>query len=430
MDKPDISRRNLLKGGGALTGFSMLRAAFPSSALSQSDEEVLPWFDQPPPDVVDNVQPWEKLDTWITPIERFFNVNHYGQPTSLDESTWRLDIGGLVSRPRSLTVDEIKARQRRAQFFTLECSGDNGFPNFSSAIGNAEWAGTPLAPLLHEAGILEQGIEVVFYGIDSGEVTIRDNDGILRRGRTGHVEKGADGNLDLTITEQFARSMSVQEALHPANLLCYEMNGATLPVEHGFPLRLIAPGWFGVANVKWLTRIEIIDQRYAGRLMARDYVNIREQERNGQTVWMFTTVSHILLKSAPGRVVRRNGRYAVRGAAWGAPIAAVQVQIDGGPWLDARLEGAEGARHWEDHTEDLPMTSSDHWGFDRRRSRGYTWRFWTFEWGRPSPGKHTVRSRAFDVDGNMQPAPTDPFIADKVTYWESSGQITREVVIS
>lgn len=139
----------------------------------------------------------------------------------------------------------------------------------------------------------------------------------------GMWRKDPDGNLDLTITEQFARSMSVREALHPANLLCYEMNGTTLPVEHGFPLRLIAPGWFGVANVKWLTRIEIIDQRYAGRLMARDYVNIREQQRNGQTVWTFTTVSHILLKSAPGRVVRRNGRYAVRGAAWGAPIAAV-----------------------------------------------------------------------------------------------------------
>lgn len=189
MEKPDISRRNLLKGGGALTGLSLLRVAFPSSALSASDEEVLPWFDQPPPDVADNLHPWEELDTWITPIERFFNVNHYGQPTSLDESTWRLDIGGLVSRPKSLTVDEIKARQRREQFFTLECSGDNGFDFFSSAIGNAQWAGTPLAPLLHEAGILENGIEVVFYGVDSGTVTIRDNVGILRPGRTGHVEK-------------------------------------------------------------------------------------------------------------------------------------------------------------------------------------------------------------------------------------------------
>ena len=116
------------------------------------------------------------------------------------------------------------------------------------------------------------------------------------------------------------------------------MNGEPLPPEHGFPVRLIAPGWYGVANVKWLTRIEVRDHRYAGRLMGRDYVSIREEQREGQTVWTFTTVSHTRLKSAPARVTRRNGRYSTLGAAWGAPIAAVQVQIDEGPWLAARLE--------------------------------------------------------------------------------------------
>src|SRR5690348_18297855 len=103
--------------------------------------------------------------------------------------------------------------------------------------------------------------------------------------------------------------MSLDEALNRDNLLCYEMNGKPLPPEHGFPVRLIAPGWYGVANVKWLTRIEILDHRYTNRFMARDYVSIREQQRDGETVWTFTTVSRSRLKSAPAKVMRQNGRY-------------------------------------------------------------------------------------------------------------------------
>ena len=102
-------------------------------------------------------------------------------------------------------------------------------------------------------------------------------------------------------------------------------------------MRLIAPGWYGVANVKWLTRIEVVDHRYAGQFMARDYVTIREEQRDGQTVWTFATVSHARLKSAPAKVTRRGNRYAIMGAAWGAPIAAVQVRIDDGPWRTAQL---------------------------------------------------------------------------------------------
>src|SRR5205085_11152082 len=187
--------------------------------------------------------------------------------------------------------------------------------------GNARWAGTRLAPLLEEAGVLEQGTEVVFWGADRGTVTIRDNSGIVSGGKTGVVQPDAEGGLDLTITEQFARSMSLGEALNRHNLLCYEMNGEPLPPKNGFPVRLIAPGWYGVANVKWLTRIEVVDHRYANRFMARDYVTIREETRDGRTVWTFSTVRHDRLKSAPAKVTRRRGRYAILGAAWGAPVA-------------------------------------------------------------------------------------------------------------
>jgi DMSO/TMAO reductase YedYZ molybdopterin-dependent catalytic subunit len=276
-----------------------------------------------------------------------------------------------------------------------------------------------LAPLLERSGISEQGTEVIFWGADSGEVTIRDNSGVIDpdsnglvgpRG-SGKVVPDGSGGLDLTITEQFARSMSVEDALNADNLLCYEMNGAPLPREHGSPLRLIAPGWYGVANVKWLTHIEVTDQRYAGRFMARDYVTIREGTRDGRIVWTFATVRHDRLKSAPAKVTRRGGRYTIVGVAWGAPIAEVEVQIDDGPWMTATLD-------------DNPPRK----GGSRARSE-FAWRFWTLKWGTPAAGEHTVRSRAFDVNGNVQPPPDDPYLASKVTFWESNGQITRRVRI-
>jgi DMSO/TMAO reductase YedYZ molybdopterin-dependent catalytic subunit len=218
------------------------------------------------------------------------------------------------------------------------------------------------------------------------------------------VEPDAGGNLDLTITEHFARSMSLTEAMAPGNLLCFEMNGETLPREHGYPVRLIAPGWYGVANVKWLTRIEVTDRRYAGRFMARDYVTIREEQRDGRTVWTFRTVSYDRLKSAPAKVTRRAGRYAVLGAAWGAPIARVEARIDGGRWRAAAL--------------------------DRARDRsGFAWRFWRFDWGTPAAGEHTVTSRAFAADGAVQPPPGDAHLSSRRTYWENNGQITRRVRI-
>jgi DMSO/TMAO reductase YedYZ molybdopterin-dependent catalytic subunit len=186
------------------------------------------------------------------------------------------------------------------------------------------------------------------------------------------------------------------------------MNGETLPPDHGFPVRLIAPGWYGVANVKWLTQIEVTDHRWAGRSMARDYVTIREEQRDGQTVWTFATVRHARLKSAPARVTRLNGQYGIMGAAWGAPIAAVEVQIDNGPWMRTTLDNSTSG----------PM-----------RSRGFSWVFWRFNWGTPWSGEHAIRSRAFDTNGNMQPTPDDPLIAGNVTIWDSNQQITRRVLI-
>ena len=439
MRHPDVSRRTLLKGGGAaLAGLTVLRVAGPAHAFpSQPGQQenvpwdddpsdsaqafvppggqVISWLDQPPPNpvpqITGNLLTWEELDSFLIPANDFFYVQHYGLPDGLDEANWRVGIGGLVAHPQSLALADLKSRPVHEVNFTLECSGnaDTSSDFFFGGIGTARWGGARLAPLLKEAGILDGATEVVFWGVDRGTVTIRDNVGIVSAGRTGSVEPDPTGGLDLTITEQFARSMSLDEALHPDNLLCYEMNGEALPPKNGFPVRLIAPGWYGVANVKWLTRIEVTDHRFAGRFMARDYVQVREEERDSQTLWTFATVSHARLKSAPAKVIRLGSRYFVVGVAWGAPIASVEVRIDNGPWTAAKLAG------------DPPR---------RKRSRGFAWRFWTFDWGTPLPGEHQVTSRAFDVDGNMQPAPDDSFLTSKRTYWESNGHISRRVLIS
>jgi DMSO/TMAO reductase YedYZ molybdopterin-dependent catalytic subunit len=202
--------------------------------------------------------------------------------------------------------------------------------------------------------------------------------------------------------------MSLEDAMAADNLLCYEMNGAPLPAEHGAPVRLIAPGWYGVANVKWLTRIELVDRRFAGRFMAREYVTIREEQRDDNVVWTFATVGRARLKSAPARVTRRGDQYTIAGAAWGAPIDRVEVSIDGEPWMPTELSTA---------------------GQGTADQTGYTWALWSVDWTEPAPGEHAIASRAFDRDRNEQPAPDDAFLAAKRTFWESNGQITRRVLI-
>ena len=326
MDIRDISRRELLlHGSAAVAGLALAQSPLLVQAFpSRPGEEVIPFLEQPQPPSADlNVLKWDELDAWITPTAKFFRVAHYHKPLGpvIDEKAWKLEITGLVKRPMTLTLSELKARPRHEIIFTLECSGNRAEPLVHGLVGNATWAGTPLAPLLQEAGVLDQGIEVVFVGSDVGEEELRG----------------------IKMPHNFARSMSLQDALHPHNLLCYEMNGAPLPQPHGFPLRLIAPGWYGIANVKWLKRIEVRETRFMGPWMTREYVTLRQEQRDGDTVWMETSVGRALLKSVPAKVTRKNGQYRIVGAAWGAPIQRVEVQIDGGPWLPATIDRSEEA---------------------------------------------------------------------------------------
>jgi DMSO/TMAO reductase YedYZ molybdopterin-dependent catalytic subunit len=386
----EIPRREfIINGSAALTAAALLHASRAYAYPSRPGEAVVPWLDQPtenPNKVGIQTQlVWEDLDSWITPNEKFFSISHFNRPT-IDEKTWSLEIGGLVKKPLKLTLADIKARPRQEVIFTVECSGNHGFPFFTGGIGNARWAGTPLGPILNEAGVLENGIEVVFWGADEGEITLHDD---IR---------------DVKFKQNFARSMSLADAMDPKNILCYEMNGAALPAPNGFPLRLIAPGWYGIANAKWLTRIEIRDRRFMSLLMGRNYVTLREEDHNGETVWAETSVGRARLKSAPARVTRVDSDYRIIGAAWGAPIERVEIKIDGGAWVPAAI----------DHSEEAE----------------FAWKLWSFDWPKPSPGEHTITSRAVDTAGQIQPAMEDPWIAKKHTYWESNGQVTRRIRIA
>ena len=382
-----LPRRDfVIKGSAALAALATFQARFAQAFPSRAGETVVPWLDQPVPnpvpDVIKNQLVWEDLESWITPNDKFFSIAHFDRPT-IDASAWKLEVNGLVDKPMTLSLDDIRQRPRQEVTFTVECSGNTGLPFFDGGIGNARWAGTPLAAILEEAALKSDGIEVVFWGTDVGDIEFGDK------------------SRDVKMHQNFARSMSLADAMDPKNLLCYEMNGADLPADNGFPLRLIAPGWYGIANVKWLKRIEIRDQRFMSKLMARDYVTIREEDHNGETVWAETSVGRALLKSAPARVTHSEAGYRISGAAWGAPIAQVEVSIDDGPWLPATIDSTEEAE--------------------------FAWKIWYLDWDAPTAGEHSVSSRATDTSGNVQPAMDDPWIAKKHTYWESNGQITRQV---
>jgi DMSO/TMAO reductase YedYZ molybdopterin-dependent catalytic subunit len=383
----ELQRRTVLSG--AVAGVVLLHGR--AFAQSGPNQKVIPWSDQPPPvptpleNVIKGQTYWENLDSWITPNDKFFSIAHYERPV-IDEKSSRLDVAGKVDKPATFKLNELKSLPRHEIISTLECSGNNGLPFAQSTIGNARWTGASLAEMLRTAQIKSGAVEVVFYGTDQGEEVVRK-----------------DTPLEFKFTGNFARSMSIDDAMNPANLLCYEMNSAPLPAANGFPLRLVAPGWFGVANVKWLRRIEVRDTRFLGRFMGRDYVTIREERHGDTTVMAETTVGRMLLKSAPARVTLRDGRYQIEGMAWGpTPVAAVEVRIDNGPWMKATLDDSRSA---------------------------YSWRSWLLDWS-PTPGEHTITSRGIDKASNIQPTMDDPLIANKKTYWESNGQITRHISIA
>lgn len=379
-----FSRRALLKG--TVSAAALAFAQYPLSLFGGPPAEeggvLIPFLDAQP--AQRKQTKWQDLESWITKNENLYVVSHYNIPT-LDESKHTLEVTGLVKKPKTLTLEEIKKRKRKTVTATLECGGNGSNPGFMGAIGNVRWTGTPLVDLLEECSPLKRAIEVVFFGADEKVEKIREKD----------------------YPQNFARSLHINDARRDDILLCYEMNGEPLEKEHGYPLRLIVPGWFGIAWVKWLNRIELLDRRYMSKYMAQEYVTLRGEERGDKTIWRLTSVGPLDVKSVIARAVRfKNGTVRLTGAAWGdgTPIRSVEVKIDDGPWKAAEI--------------------------DRSPRDKYTWRFFTYDWKGAAPGEHHLVSRAIDAEGRVQPSADDPEIKLKRTYWEANQQWARKIRIN
>ena len=378
-----LSRRDLFRGSVAMAAYAL--ASRPLSVFglqAELGEQVVPFLDLQP---VGKMLYWQKLTSWITPIEDLYEVKHYDYPkVDLTARDWKIDFTGYLKKPRAVSLSELKSRRKKTITATLECGGNGAGTGFMGAIGNVRWTGTPLGPLLRELGLVNRSKEVVFYGSDDKVEKIRDKD----------------------YPQNFARSLPIDHALQDHILLAWEMNGEPLNQMHGAPLRLVVPGWFGIAWVKWLKRVDVLDRRFMGKWMAREYVTIRGEElENGWTNWRETSVCSIDVKSIVARAVKRaDGSFRISGAAWsdGTPLSKVEIKIDDGAWETVQL-------------------------LRKPAGERYTWTLWQHDWPKPSAGEHTLVSRACDADGRVQPGPEDPAIKNKRTYWEANQQWPRRI---
>jgi DMSO/TMAO reductase YedYZ molybdopterin-dependent catalytic subunit len=309
--------------------------------------------------------PLEAMRYDLTPPGLHYLLVHYDIPF-LDESSWRLSVAGAVAHPLSLDLAELRAMPSRTVRVTMECAGNGrarllprpvSQPWLVEAVGTAEWTGVPLRDVLAAARLDPAAVDVVFTGADHG------------------VERGVE--------QDYQRSLTVDEAGEEDVLLAYAMNGGPLAPQHGYPLRLIAPGWYGMAQVKWLTRIEAGTTPFTGFQQSVAYRLRQRADEPGEPV---TRIAPRALLIPPGfpdfmsraRIVRP-GAVVVEGRAWsgGSPVAAVEVSVDGGEsWAPATLDPPDGHR--------------------------WSWRRWRYSWA-ATPGAYALTVRAIGADGATQP---------------------------
>src|SRR5579864_1268852 len=309
--------------------------------------------------------PLEALRHDITPIGLHYLLIHFDIP-SLDASSYALTVGGRVRKPLTLSLEQIKARPSTTIAVTLECAG-NGRSRMSprpqsqpwllEAVGNSEWTGTSLAGTLDEAGLREDATDVVF---------------------TGH-DRGVQGGIE----QQYERSLPLAEVMREEVLLVYAVNGQPLPPQHGFPLRLIVPGWYGMTQVKWLRGITVVSSSFQGYQQATAYHFRREQGETGEPVTRMLPRALMIPPGVPDFMSRTRfiepAEHVVEGRAWSGrgKVTAVDFSADGGrTWLAAQLDPA--------------------------LSR-FGWRRWTARWDARAPGEYELCARATDSAGNVQP---------------------------
>ena len=309
--------------------------------------------------------PLEALRYDVTPLGLHYLLIHYDIP-DVDPATYRLSLGGLVERPLTLSLDELRSRPRVTAAVTLECAGNGrarllprpvSQPWLHEAVGTMRWTGTPLAPLLREAGLSDRAVDVVFTGVDHG------------------VERGEE--------QDYARGLPLAEALRDEVLLAYEANDVPLLPQHGFPLRLVVPGWYGMAHVKWLRSIEVVDTPFDG-YQQRAYSCARRPARPGTQL---TRIDPRALMAPPGfpDFMSRTrflpvGEHVLHGRAWSGwgPVDRVEVSTDdGATWAPAELEPPVGR---------VGLAT-----LDLHLARGH-------------PGRYVVSARAGDATGRTQPS--------------------------
>jgi DMSO/TMAO reductase YedYZ molybdopterin-dependent catalytic subunit len=304
----------------------------------------------------------EALRYDVTPLGMHYLLIHFDVPAAT-EATWTVEVGGLVRTPLTLTLADLRARPRVTAPVTMECAGNGrarleprpvSQPWFEDAIGTAEWTGTPLAPILAEAGLRGDAIELVFRGAD--------------RGIQGGVE------------QDYERSLTVADANRPEVLLAYEVNGVPLPPQHGFPVRLLVPGWYGMTSVKWLTRITAVSAPFEGFQMGA-YRMRGQPDEAGVPVTRILPRALMIPPGIPEFLTRSRlvmpGPTELEGRAWSGwgPVSRVEVSVDGDRWAEAELGRALGPDAWAP---------------------------WRFGWN-AEPGEHELACRATDAAGNVQP---------------------------
>ena len=363
---PRVSRRSALVGLAALP--AAFRTSITTPALGAESNNFI--IRERVPENLES--DFSALDSFITPNDKFFVRSHFAVPR-LNPKIWRLKVEGAIKQPIELTYEDILGMTAETKPVTLECAGNgrvmlspkvDGVQWQLGAVGNAEWTGVPLSAVLSRAGIHEKAVDVVLEGTDAGDVSKPS-----RPAKPFH----------------FARSVPLDIARNGGILLAYKMNGQPLPESHGFPLRAIVPGWYGMASVKWLSHIVITERPYQGFFQTVDYAYW--QHREGSPVRVPITSMEVKAQIARptfAEVIPKSSQYRVFGAAWAgsANIAKVQVSTNGGKqFADAKLLGE-------------PVKNS--------------WRLWEFAWTTPAtPSKRVLLAKATDTNGVSQPMDRD-----------------------
>ena len=293
-------------------------------------------------------------------------------------------MSGLVERPLSLSLDELRKMRSTELVAGFECSGNRrplqGLVEQRPLDRRAAARGARAG-----AASSRRRREFVFFGADRGKEEVE--------WRTQKFE----------IEQQFGRSLPRDKALSAEPLLAYAMNGEPLTVHQGFPLRLLVPGWYGVANVKWLSEIHVQEDDYLGKYQARWYRTLRGEMINGEMKWTERAITHMQLKSYIARVTKPGDQHKVLGIVLndGTPLKSVEVRVDDGPWQQATLD---------------PATTGK-----------YSWKLFTYTWTGATPGEHTLVSRVTDATGQVQPTAED--LANKKSFLEDNSQHPRKLML-